>query len=136
MPVFRSNQDIFKTGTTEVVESSWFNGNKIQLPKTGKWDYKRELQVDDVDVWEAIYEDSWGLGIYASYVPYAEFYMIKHVDHAGINVLDTFYGAGSQNDIMKFMVENNIPFSTHDVWVDDEDLWLYNPPEDKKTIIT
>ena len=136
MPLFRSNQDIFKTQACEVTESSWFDSNKIQVPKTSKWDYKRDLQVDDIEIWEALYEDNWGLGIYAAYQPYAEFYMIKYLDHAGISVLDTYYGAGSQNSIMKFMVENNIPFTTHDVWVNDDELWLYHPPEDKKIIIT
>lgn len=136
MPLFRSNQDIFKTGGEEVSESSWFTGNKIHIPKTGKWDYNRELTVDDVDIWEALYEDNWGMGIYAAHQPYAEFYMIKYVDVAGATIADTFYGAGSQDKVIKFMVENNIPFGTHKVWVDDEDLWLYYPPEDKKTIIT
>ena len=135
MPVFRSTQDILKTASDEVTRSSWFDSNKIQVPKTGKWDYKRELTVDDIDIWEAIYEDSWGLGIYGAYEPYAEFYMIKYMDHAGSSVLDTFYGPGSQDKITKFMLERNLPFSTHKVWVDDEDLWLFHPPEDKKIII-
>jgi hypothetical protein len=135
MPVYRTNQDIFKTGANEVFESKWFDSNVIVTPKKGKWDYKRELTVDDVEIWEAIYEDNWGLGIYASYEPYAEFYMIKYVDHKGVTIKDTFYGAGSQDKIIKFMLENNIPFATHKVWVENEDLWLFQPPEDKKTII-
>lgn len=137
MPLYRTNQDIFKTGGEEVPEAHWFDNEKvIYTPKKGKWDYKRELRVDDVEIWESIYEDSWGLGIYAAYEPYAEFYMIKYVDHYGLSVLDTFYGPGSQDKIIKFMVENNIPFSTKKVWVEDEDLWLYHPSDDKKIIIT
>ena len=136
MPQYRSTNDIFKTNGEEVTQSSWLTGeNKIHTPKTDKWDYKRELVVEDIEIWEALYEDSWGLGIYAAYRPYAEFYMIKYTNITGVDVLDTFYGAGSQDKIIKFMVENNIPFQLQKVWVDDDDAWLFEPPE-TKTIIT
>lgn len=136
MPLFRTNQDIFKTSGEEVSESFWFDQNTIHTPKTGKWDYKRNLTVDDIEIWEAIYEDSWGLGIYAAYRPYAEFYMIKHVNVQGITVLDTHYGANAQNSVIKFMIQNNIPVPTHKVWIDNEDMWLYTVAEKNKTIIT
>lgn len=133
MPLFRSNKDIFKTGGEEVSERHWFDHEDVMYtPKIKKWDYKRDLKVDDIDIWEAIYEDSWGLGIYAAYQPYAEFYMIKHVDYQGNAVLDTYYGAGAQDRIIKFMVEHNIPVSMNQVWVEDDELWLYSPTDDKK----
>jgi len=137
MPLYRTNKDIFVTGGEEVPDKFWFDReNVLYTPKTGKWDYKRELTVDNIEIWEAIYEDSWGLGIYAAYEPYAEFYMIKHVNYQGTTVLDTYYGAGAQDKIIKYMIENNIPFSTHKIWVENDDLWLYYPNTDKKVIIT
>ena len=137
MPLFRSNKDIFQTAGEEVAERHWFDYEDVMYtPKINKWDYKRELKVDDIDIWEAMYEDSWGLGIYAAYRPYAEFYMIKHVDYQGNTVLDTYYGAGAQDRIIKFMVENNIPVEMNQVWVEDSEMWLYYPPDDKKIILT
>jgi hypothetical protein len=136
MPVFRSNKDIFVTGGEEVAERHWFDYEDVMYtPKITKWDYKRDLKIDDIDIWEAIYEDSWGLGIYAAHQPYAEFYMIKHVDYQRNIVLDTYYGAGAQDRIIKFMVENNIPVSMNQVWVEDSELWLYHPSDDKKIIL-
>jgi len=133
MPLYRSTQDILKGGE-EVTESSWFNHEyKMHIPTTKKWDYGRALKPEDIDIWETIYEDSWGLGIYAAYQPYAEYYLIKYVNYQGTSILDTFYGQGAQDQIIKFMVEHDIPVSTNKVWVDDDELWLYQP---KDTIIT
>lgn len=137
MPVYKSNKDIFKTGAEEVWDKKWFQDeNVFHVLKNKKWDYKRELKIDDIEIWEVIFEDSWGLGIYAAYEPYAEFYMIRHITPEGSQALDTFYGAGSQDKIIKFMLEHNIPFQMNNVWVDNEEMWLYNPAPPKKIIIT
>ncbi|CAB5214400.1 hypothetical protein UFOVP190_95 [uncultured Caudovirales phage] len=125
--MFRTNQDIFKTSGEEVFESKNMTGNRVVTPKYSKWDYARELHPDNIEIWEVIYEDNWGLGVYAAWEPYAEFYMIKHIPDAanGVSVYDTYYGPGAQSGIMQFMVEHKIPFSMNDVWVEPEDMWLH-----------
>ena len=35
------------------------------------------MQIEDVDLWEVIYEQGGSVGVYASYNPFAEFYMIR-----------------------------------------------------------
>jgi hypothetical protein len=136
MPLYRTNKDIFKDYSEEVFDNRFTSSEKLYVPKTGKWDYKRELKVEDIEIWEAIYEDSWGLGIYAAYEPYAEFYMIKYTDFSGAKIFDVYYGAGSQNKIVQFMIERNIPFDLHDVWVNSDEAWLYYGEQEKKIILT
>lgn len=136
MALYRTNKDIFKDLGEEVFDYRFSERETRYFPKTKDWDYKRELKVDDIEIWEALYEDNWGLGIYAAYQPYAEFYMIKYASDIGNRVYDTFYGAGAQNKIIQFMVSNNIPFSLHDVYVDTDDAWLYFSESEKKIILT
>lgn len=126
MPIFRSNKDIFKTSSEESFESKWMDSNTIITPKKNIWDYSRELKVEEVDLWEVLYESSEGFRVYAAWEPYAEFYMVcGRAPDRSIIILETFYGAGSQNNLLKYMVINKIPFSLTKVFVDPEDMWLY-----------
>jgi hypothetical protein len=137
MALFRSTKDIYKTYGEEVYNSNFMDSNTIVSPKKGKWDYKRELKIEDVEIWEVLYEDTLGWAIYAAWNPYAEFYMIRcPIDHAnGTSVYNTYYGAGSQDQIVKFMLENNIHINFNKIWVEPDEMWLYQPPDDKKIIL-
>ena len=124
---FKSTQNIFKD-LGEVFEQSWMDSDKIGMPPKTDWDYSRQLQIEDIDIWEVIYEQGGGVGVYAAWSPYAEFYMIrtgwqKEADGYGV---ETYYGPGSQKKAQDRMNELNIPFSTHKEWVDPEDMYLYS----------
>lgn len=142
MPLFRTNKDIFKDRGEEAFESRFMDSNVIQMPKNGKWDYGDILRPERVEIWEVIFEDTWGWGIYAAWEPYAELYMVRtppdmNDPHSFTNTIyDCYYGPGAQDQIMKFMVEHNIPFGTHKIWVDEEDMWLYNTNHESSKIIT
>lgn len=148
MPFFKSTYNILKKqDEDEVFDENWMDSNKLIIPQNTKWDYSRKLTVEDVDIWEVIYEGSGGIGVYASYNPYAEFYMIT----TGINfknsptyhgqfayydrIIETYYGYSAQNQIQKRMIELNIPFSLNYIWVEEEDLEKMKIKEDSKLII-
>lgn len=137
MPFFKSNLNIFKKPwEDEVFEPHWMDSNELHLPKTKVWDYKREMQIEDVDIWEVIFEGGGGKGVYAAWIPYAEFYMIKtgfELESKGLGV-ETYYGPGSQYLVQKRMVELNFPLNIKKVWVEPENEWLYHPPEDNKIV--
>jgi hypothetical protein len=137
MALFRSTKDIYKTYGEEVYNPNYMDSDTIITPKKGKWDYKRELKIEDVEIWEVLHEDTSGFGIYAAYEPYAEFYMIRNViDHRiGTSVYDTYYGAGAQDKILKFMLKNNIHVTLNKIWIESDEVWLYQPPDDKKIIL-
>lgn len=121
---FKSTHNIFKD-FGEVFESKWMDSNKIETPPNPEWDYSRELTIEDVDIWEVIYEQGGGVGVYAAWCPYAEFYLIRTGWWNVPNDIETYYGSGAQQMVQKRMKELNIPFFTNKIWVEPEDMWLY-----------
>ena len=109
----------------EVFESKWMDSNKIETPPHPEWDYSRELQIDDVDIWEVIYEQGGGVGVYAAWCPYAEFYLVRTGWWNVPNDIETYYGPGAQKQVQKRMKELEIPFVLNEHWVEPEDMWLY-----------
>jgi hypothetical protein len=105
MPRFKTTTNILKDNH-EYFDDNWMDSNKLELPPNPRWDNKRELQVEDIDIWEVISEMSGPTGIYASWMPYAEFYMI--VNKGKID--STYYGDGSDKHAAKRADELNIPY--------------------------
>ena len=103
MPRFKSTQNILKDNS-EIYDANWFDKPFLELPPNPQWDNKRQLQVEDVDIWEVIVEQGGGVGIYAAWCPYAEFYMI--VKQGKID--STYYGDGSDKYAAKRAEELNI----------------------------
>lgn len=151
MPFFKSTYNILtKVDEDEVFESKWMDSDQLVLPPKVDWDYQRELQIEDVDIWEVLYEASHAIGLYAAWLPYAEFYLITTSFNPrngpkiinGIPYWDknfeTYYGAGAQQQVLKRCKEIGIPYRLHNTWVDDKDMWLYSNSSDstsKKIIL-
>jgi hypothetical protein len=137
MPQFKSTHNILKkSDEDEVFDPSWMDSDSLKLPPTKDWDYKRELKVKDVDIWEVIYEGHGACGVYAAWRPYAEFYMIRvgwYLESQGHGV-ETYYGPGSQNLVTKRMIELGYPVNLEKVWVDSDKVWLYNQPDQDKIV--
>ena len=128
MPRFKSNANLF-VHLNEEFNPNWMNSNELVVPPTKKWTYDREMNIDDVDLWEIIYEEGGGKGVYASYSPYAEFYLICNgwVSNGTTPRMETYYGPGAEAIVRTRMQELNWPYPTNQVWVDNEDMWLHRP---------
>ena len=124
------------------------DSDKLVLPPKVDWDYNREMIVEDVDLWEVLYEASGGIGVYAAWLPYAEFYMIttgldfrnaaRYVNEIPYydRQIETFYGPGAQEKLIKRTRELGISLSIHQSWVEPGDMWLYSQdPQPPKPII-
>ena len=101
------------------------DSNKVEVPPHPEWDYSRELQIEDVDIWEVIYEQGGGVGVYAAWCPYAEYYLVRTGWWNVPNDIETYYGPGAQKAVQKRMNELKIPYTTNQVWVEPEDMYLY-----------
>jgi hypothetical protein len=144
MPFFKSTHNILnKPWEDEVFNENWMNSNKLVLPPGGpddpkfQWDYERELRIEDVDIWEQIYCGSGNLGLYASWCPYAEFYLITTPCWWEFNKLanvETYYGPGSAEKAYQRAIQLGMPIVRKEIWVDDSELWLFAPQKDEKTI--
>lgn len=105
MPRFKTTEMIFK-GTEEYFDENWMDTPFLQLPDHDAWDYSRELHIEDIDLWEVITEMSGITGLYAAFLPYAEFYMIINR-----TIIDsTYYGKGSDEYAAKRCDELGIPY--------------------------
>ena len=122
MPFFKTTHNILKIRwEDELFNENWMDSNFLINPESEPWDYSRELQIEDIDIWEVIYEASEGFGVYAAWNPYAEFYMILENYQ-----VSTHYGVGAQKFVKDFFYRYNIPFAQHKIWVDPDDMWLYS----------
>jgi len=148
MPFFKSTYNILKrVDHDEVFNPNWMDSDTLVLPPKTDWDYNREMFIEDVDIWEVLYEATNGIGIYVSWSPYAEFYMITNgIDYKNEPFfidnqiywnknIETYYAQGAQEKVFKRAKELGVNLGVHKTWVDDEDLWLYQSYVPKKTII-
>lgn len=143
MPIFKSTLNILKiVDEDEVFNENWMDSDKVVLPTKKDWDYQREMTIEDVDIWEVLFEASGGLGVYAAYTPYAEFYLIttgcyplRDNQTYHDKMIETFYGPNSSKQVYRRARELGIILPVFKTWVKDEDLWLFSEPEKENKII-
>jgi hypothetical protein len=126
MPFFKTTHNIL-VDHGEHFDSNWMDSDTLKLPPNPKWDYKRELQIEDVDIWEVVYEiDS--VGVYAAWAPHAEYYLVKtpwSLIQQGQQPIWTFYGPKASDRVRAKLAEWGIVIPVQQNWVNDEDMWLY-----------
>ena len=128
MPFFKTTYNIFtKPWEDEAFDKNWMDSNKIVLPPKTDWDYARDIKIEDVLLWEVIYQASGGIGVYAAWDPYAEFYMItdRFCTTSNDSSITTYYGSGATKKVIQKMRQMQIPFNVNEIWVDPEKMWLY-----------
>ena len=125
------------TGEGEYFDPNWFDSDTIVLPPKVDWDYQREMQIEDVYIWEKICEP-WEYGVYAAWDPNGEFYILRketnfHRPGRGFEVVprlfefEYYYGAGAQQRLIQRMDQLGILryAKFHTTWVEPEKMWLY-----------
>lgn len=128
MPTFKTTKNILqKTDEDELYDENWMDSNKVIVPESEEWDYKREMFIEDVEIWQVIYEAGGGWGIYASWKPFCEFYMITLGWNPLLNGIDieTFYGPEAAKKVFFKAKEIGIDLLITKIWVENEDLSKY-----------
>lgn len=125
MPVFKTTKNILvKKDEDELFDPNWMDKNTVTLPPKRDWDYKRELKIEDVDIWEVIYEAGGFVGVYASWSPFAEFYMITpgaYLLSKGHGI-ETYYGENAGIEVFNRMKDFGVNLSLNKVWIDEDKL--------------
>ena len=127
MPFFKTTHNIVKDNG-EYFDPNWMDSDKVILPPSQPWDYKREMKIEDVDLWEVVYEVG-TVGVYAAWQPHAEFYMIKPPWdwlEKGWG-LETYYGKLAAKRTYQRMLEFGVKMPTHSYWVENDEMWLHTP---------
>ena len=129
MPFFKTTHNILNTPwEDELWDDNWFDSNKLVLPPNKEWNHKQELKFEDVQIWEQIYFESGGTGLYAAWEPYAEMYFItKNIHTHDLNkYTEVFYDKNAGSRAYKKAIELGMPIYLNKIWVEDEDMWIYN----------
>lgn len=105
MPIFKTNQDIFKTNAEELYDENHKNYAFVSLPPSPVWDNSRELKMEDIDIWEVIFEGGGGVGLYAAWCPYAQFFMFRYQGQ-----IEEYYGPEGENRLEKRLKDLNISY--------------------------
>jgi hypothetical protein len=137
MPFFKTTKNILTIRwEDELFDPNWMDSDKLVLPPKVDWDYSRELKIEDVDIWEVLYEQGGGLGFYAAWSPYAEFYMITlPLLNVIPNRIETYYGPLASEKVYNRAKDFNINLVKNKIWVEEEDMWLFKKPEAPKLIL-
>jgi hypothetical protein len=129
MPFFKTTYNILvRPGEDELFDPNWMNSDKMILPPKKDWDYSRELQIEDIHIWEVLYEASGGIGIYAAWDPFAEFYMFTTgwvPKTMNDRIIETYYGPQASKKVKQRADSLGISLQLHNIWVEPEDMWLY-----------
>jgi hypothetical protein len=122
---------VFKT-TKDILLNPWnYNfadvNSDVEVPYAPvDWDHEKEISIDDVRVWEQLYYQPGNIGIYVSWDPYAEFYLITY--NLFLNTpaaFETFFGAGSGLKVQEKLKKIGIELEENQIWVYPKDLWLH-----------
>lgn len=129
MPIFKTTHNILvKPWEDELWNPNWMDSDKLQLPPYKEWDYKEDLTLDKVSIWEVLYEASGGIGVYAAWDPYAEFYLITTgwaPNTRNERLIETYYGSEAGKKVYFRTKELGIHLIKNTVWVDSDKAWLY-----------
>jgi hypothetical protein len=124
--IFKTTKDIFEPWNDELWSDNLLDSSSVQHPPSIEWDYSRELQIEDIDIWEVLYAASGGLGVYAAWLPYAEFYLIRAGwDSELKNGFETYYGPNATSQVIKRSKELGFHLNIQKKWVDPEEMWKY-----------
>ena len=131
MPFFKTTKNIL-VDNEEYFDPNWMDSDKLVLPAKTMWDYARQIQIEDVNIWEQLYQRGGGFGIYASWDPYAEFYLITLPGlNGGTDKLETYYGPNASKEVYKRAKDFGYDMPLNKIWVEPEEMWLYQDPEPK-----
>jgi hypothetical protein len=76
-------------------------------PPIIKWNSKRDIRFEEIDLWEVITEMTGPIGVYAAYMPYAEYYIVTNRR----KIVAEFVGWNANKRLEEYLIQNNIPYT-------------------------
>lgn len=111
MPKFVTLEKILKDPWLRLADST-------ELPPRVEWQYKENLCIDDIRLWEEIHNEPGNISVYAAWDPYAEFYMLVYNLYAAEEWgRQCFYGPNAAIEVQEELKKFNISLPTKPVWV-------------------
>jgi hypothetical protein len=134
MPRWKTTENILKLSKDgEFFDENWNNYDSLSqyIPPNPQWSANRLIRVEDVDLWEVIFEKGGLSGVYAAWCPYSHYFIVTSY----WTIVAEFWGVEGERQLHQYMIDNQMPFSLNKVWVEDEDMLSYVSPTDNKLIL-
>ena len=134
MPRWKLSEQILNyKNNVEFFDESWMNYDSIfdYMPEPVKWKESRQIKFEDVQIWEIISEVSGPIGVYAAWQPYAPYFIVTKK----YSIDKEFWGTKGEEDLQKYVVKYGICLPKNTIWVDSEDMYLYENKISQKIII-
>jgi hypothetical protein len=117
--LFKSTNEIFNEAWEELtpLPKSYYKKSPIG------WTKDQPMTIDDVVIWEQIYYEPGNVGIYISWSPHAEFYMIVY--NLFIKCpqgIQTFYGKEAYINVLKECFKLKIELPVNTAYTDELDV--------------
>ena len=124
MSLFVTTQEIFSNPWNEEFKDSTVPS---VLPPRRELLHDNILQIEDVQLWEKIYYEPGLLGIYASWDPFGELYMITYNLFIETDFgIETFYGPTAATDVAEKAKTLGIFLEINKIWINKTDTRMYD----------
>lgn len=134
--LFKTTKDIFKAWNDDLWSDNLLDSDKVIYPPSIEWDYSRTLNIEDIDIWEVLCSEGGGRGVWAAWLPYAEFYLVRPGWEAeSKNGFETYYGPNARIEVIKRAKELGLNLNVQKVWVDPEEMWKYKEVDSKPSTL-
>lgn len=124
MPRWKTTEQILNVSKDgEFFDENWMNYDSLYqyIPPNPIWKENREIKFEDVSIWEVICEWSGLSGVYASWCPYAHYFIVLE----NWKIIHEFRGKKGEKMLQKYLKEKKISFSLNKIWIDNNDLTSY-----------
>jgi hypothetical protein len=105
-----------------IISNGWGdydNGNVIfnqSPPIFDQWDYDFPLEIKDVKIWEQLYHEKGIFGLFVSWNPYIEFYLLVfYTIENKDKKFKTFYGPDACYEVKKILENYKIDLELNDI---------------------
>ena len=122
--IFKTTQEILNNPWQEYIEDPMVPNI---VPQKLEWHDIRNMNIDDVEIWEQIYYRPGDIGIYAAWNPFGELYMITYNLYLETDFgIETFYGPDAASEVKDKAKQLGINLEINKIWVDELNSWMYD----------
>ena len=111
MNILRSLQSIKNNIWGEPLDGDFIPNTSSPVPSYDDWDYSQCVDIKDIKLWEQLYHDPGNIGLFVSWKPYIECYILVY--YPFINSAEgiiMYYGNDACYDVSVIMKELSINF--------------------------
>jgi hypothetical protein len=104
MPRFKTTHNVC-VDYKEFFDPKWAESTVLVLPASKEWDKSYAIDIEDVNLWEVLFEKGGPFGVYAAWDPYEAFFIVTDQG----KVIEKFHGSTAKIDLDTYLNDNELP---------------------------